>query len=184
MTTACGSESKGLVRKELAGHGESGSKDGEAVGTYVSLDIRRLGQERTYAMTTPRGSNSGGIFLRDRSRWVMVCARTQLHQCPVSVAVHQWLVLPLWSSSCSQISMWPPYLSTLAYLRSQHSSRLVERACLLSEEGLAHRLLESRRSLPERLQTQNTCSVHLVEISQRSGEWISRVKGRSQSDCP
>ena len=74
VTTTLGAQSEGLVGEQLPAHSKGGSENGEAVDRLVSLSSRVAGNIETYEMTTPKGSSSGGIFLRVLSRWVMVCA--------------------------------------------------------------------------------------------------------------
>jgi hypothetical protein len=83
VSTTRRSKSQSLIREELPAHGKGSGEDCEAVGHCMSFCRYIREQESTYAMTTPKGSSSGGIFLRDLSRWVMVCAVKLLHQCLV-----------------------------------------------------------------------------------------------------
>jgi hypothetical protein len=59
---------------------------------------------KTYAMTTPNGTNSGGIFLRDLSRCVIVCAVNGLVSA-LPIHILQGRIIPLWSSSYHCVSL-------------------------------------------------------------------------------
>ena len=65
-------KAKGLVREQLLAHSKTGRKKGEP-GKGVSM-FSESSAMFSYAMTTPSGNSSGGIFFSVLRRPVTVCA--------------------------------------------------------------------------------------------------------------